>query len=75
MLQFSSSSKFCVIAEGRADLYARLAPTCEWDTAAGHAILQAAGGVVLDLDGDPLAYGKVEKGLINSGFIAWGRQV
>jgi 3'(2'),5'-bisphosphate nucleotidase len=75
MLQFSSSLKFCVIAEGRADLYARLAPTCEWDTAAGHAILQAAGGVVLDLDGDPLAYGKVEKGLINSGFIAWGRQV
>jgi 3'(2'), 5'-bisphosphate nucleotidase len=75
MLQFSSSSKFCVIAEGRADLYARLAPTCDWDTAAGHAILQAAGGVVLDLDGGPLGYGKIDRGLINPGFIAWGRQV
>lgn len=73
MLQFSSSLKFCVIAEGRADLYPRLAPTSEWDTAAGQAILEAAGGVVLTENGDPLTYGKVSDGFLNSGFLAWGR--
>jgi 3'(2'), 5'-bisphosphate nucleotidase len=71
----SSSIKFCVIAEGAADLYPRLAPTSEWDTAAGHAILCAAGGCVLDEDGAPLAYGKAPGKFINSGFVAWGRQV
>ena len=44
----------------------------EWDTAAGDAVLRAAGGVVLDLSGAPLVYGKVEDGLRNSRFIAWG---
>ncbi|CAK0743850.1 3'(2'),5'-bisphosphate nucleotidase CysQ [uncultured Gammaproteobacteria bacterium] len=54
-----SSLKFCRLAEGRADLYPRFGPTCEWDTAAGHAILAAAGGSVRTLDGQPLAYGKL----------------
>ena len=53
-----SSLKFCLIAEGEADLYPRLAPTHEWDTAAGHAVLAAAGGDVLTPDGEPLRYGK-----------------
>jgi 3'-phosphoadenosine 5'-phosphosulfate (PAPS) 3'-phosphatase len=67
-----SSLKFCVIAEGVADVYPRFAPTMEWDTAAGDAVLRAAGGIVLDLEGRPLAYGKVETGLRNAGFVAWG---
>jgi 3'(2'), 5'-bisphosphate nucleotidase len=74
-LRSSSSMKFCVIAEGAADLYPRLAPTSEWDTAAGHAILCAAGGCVLGEDGAPLTYGKAPEKFINSGFVAWGRQV
>lgn len=51
-----SSLKFCLLAEGRADLYPRFAPTMEWDTAAGHAVLEAAGGTVERLDGSPLTY-------------------
>lgn len=66
----SSSLKFCAIAEGVADLYPRLAPTCEWDTAAGDAILRAAGGHVLALDGSPLRYGKIEDGFLNPFFAA-----
>jgi 3'(2'), 5'-bisphosphate nucleotidase len=74
-LQLAGSSlKFCLIARGDADVYPRLAPTMEWDTAAGHAILDAAGGCVITLDGSPLRYGKIETGLKNNGFIAWGRQ-
>ena len=53
-----SSLKLCRIAEGAADLYPRLGPTMEWDTAAGQAVLEAAGGTVRDLDGAPLRYGK-----------------
>ncbi len=53
-----SSLKFCRLAEGAADLYPRLGRTMEWDIAAGHAVLAAAGGAVLTLDGVPLAYGK-----------------
>jgi len=68
-----SSLKFCIIAAGEADVYPRLAPTCEWDTAAGDAILRAAGGVVVTQDGAPLLYGKAENGYLNPGFIAWGR--
>lgn len=68
-----SSLKFCLLAEGRADVYPRLAPTSEWDTAAGHAILAAAGGVVLTEAGAPLSYGKAGTRYINPGFIAWGR--
>ena len=67
-----SSLKFCLIAEGLGDLYPRFAPTMEWDTAAGDAVLRAAGGAVLDPSGRPLLYGKVESGLRNGPFIAWG---
>jgi 3'(2'), 5'-bisphosphate nucleotidase len=65
-----SSLKFCLVAAGEADLYPRLGPTMEWDTAAGHAVLIAAGGSVLAPGGAPLAYGK--PGLRNSNFIAGG---
>jgi 3'(2'), 5'-bisphosphate nucleotidase len=69
----SSSLKFCLIARGEADLYARLGETSEWDTAAGHAILNAAGGTITTLDGKPLAYGKCEARFANPKFVAWGR--
>ena len=65
-----SSLKFCLVAAGEADLYPRLGPTMEWDTAAGHAVLAAAGGKVLAPSGEPLAYGK--PGFRNSFFIASG---
>ena len=65
-----SSLKFCQVAAGEADLYPRLGPTMEWDTAAGHAVLVAAGGTVLAPGGSPLRYGKA--GLRNSFFIAGG---
>jgi 3'(2'), 5'-bisphosphate nucleotidase len=69
-----SSLKFCLIACGEADVYPRFGPTMEWDTAAGHAILSAAGGCVLALDGTPLRYGKSDAGFRNDGFVAWGRK-
>ena len=53
-----SSLKFCLLAKGEADLYPRFGPTMEWDTAAGHAVLLAAGGFVSAMDGEPMAYGK-----------------
>ena len=65
-----SSLKFCIVAEGRADIYPRLSPTSEWDTAAGHAVLLAAGGRVDAPDGTPLRYGK--RVFINRGFVATG---
>ena len=68
-----SSLKFCLLAEGKADVYPRFGPTMEWDTAAGHAVLLAAGGVVLREDGAPLSYGKTASALRNPSFIAWGR--
>lgn len=68
-----SSIKFCLIADGQADLYPRFAPTSEWDTAAGEAIVVAAGGTLTDLHGKPLVYGKIETGFLNPGFIARGR--
>ena len=67
-----SSLKFCLIAEGLGDVYPRFAPTMEWDTAAADAVLRAAGGVVLAPDGRRLAYGKVDRGLRNGPFVAWG---
>ncbi len=70
----SSSLKFCLIAKGEADLYARLGQTSEWDTAAGHAILSAAGGCVTTIDGEPLLYGKSADGFANPHFVAWGRE-
>jgi 3'(2'), 5'-bisphosphate nucleotidase len=63
-----SSLKFCIVAEGEADIYPRLSPTSEWDTAAGHAVLLAAGGRVDGPDGAPLEYGK--SAFINRGFVA-----
>jgi 3'(2'), 5'-bisphosphate nucleotidase len=65
-----SSLKFCLIAAGEADLYPRFGPTCEWDTAAGQAVLEAAGGSVRREDGTPLAYGKPR--FTNPWFIARG---
>ena len=67
-----SSLKFCALAEGTADLYPRFGPTMEWDTAAGDAVLRAAGGIVLSVDGGPMRYGKAGDGFRNGGFIAWG---
>lgn len=66
-----SSLKFCRVAEGIADLYPRFGRTMEWDTAAGHAVLAAAGGSVRVLSGEPLTYGK--PGFVNPDFIARGR--
>ena len=65
-----SSLKFCLIAEGRFDAYPRTGPTSEWDTAAGQAVLEAAGGRVLGADGQRLAYGK--PGFLNGPFVAMG---
>jgi 3'(2'), 5'-bisphosphate nucleotidase len=69
-----SSLKFCFVACGEADVYPRLGPTMEWDTAAGHAILRAAGGCMVGLDGSPTRYGKRDAGFRNEGFVAWGRR-
>lgn len=66
-----SSLKFCRLAEGRGDFYPRFGQTMEWDTAAGEAILCAAGGAVLDTTGLPLIYGKAEKSYRNGPFVAW----
>jgi 3'(2'), 5'-bisphosphate nucleotidase len=63
-----SSLKFCIVAEGQADIYPRASPTSEWDTAAGHAVLLAAGGLVDGPDGQPLSYGK--RAFLNRGFVA-----
>ncbi len=67
-----SSLKFCAIARGDADIYPRLGPTMEWDTAAGHAVLLAAGGTVTKPDGSPFTYGNAAAGYRNSHFVAWG---
>jgi 3'(2'), 5'-bisphosphate nucleotidase len=67
-----SSVKFCKIAEGAVDLYPRLATTCEWDIAAGHAVLAAAGGVVTNPQGQPLKYGRADLNFRVPAFIAWG---
>jgi 3'(2'), 5'-bisphosphate nucleotidase len=69
-----SSLKFCLVARGEADVYPRLGPTSEWDTAAGHAIVTAAGGAVTMLDGTPLTYGRAGASYRNPDFVAWGRQ-
>lgn len=66
-----SSVKFCRIAEGRADVYPRLGRTSEWDIAAGDAVLSAAGGVVLSLDGTLVRYGQIGRDLKVPSFIAW----
>jgi 3'(2'), 5'-bisphosphate nucleotidase len=68
LVQAGSSLKFCRIAQGQADCYPRLGPTCEWDTAAAQAVLEAAGGFVRTLDGARLLYGKSE--VLNPSFVA-----
>jgi 3'(2'), 5'-bisphosphate nucleotidase len=70
LVAVGSSLKFCLVAAGEADLYPRLGPTMEWDTAAGHAVLSAAGGAVRGPDGQPLRYGKPE--FRNPWFVASG---
>ena len=70
MKNAGSSLKFCLLAAGEADVYPRFGPTMEWDTAAGHAILRAAGGKVTTEDGAPLLYAKSP--MRNPNFIAWG---
>jgi 3'(2'), 5'-bisphosphate nucleotidase len=67
-----SAVKFGRVAEGQADIYPRLAPTSEWDIAAGHAVVTAAGGMITDAQGAPLRFGRGGAGFIVPEFIAWG---
>lgn len=69
-----SSLKFCWVAAAKADVYPRWGPTMEWDTAAGHAVLNAAGGQILKPDGAPFTYGHGAAGFRNGPFVAWGRE-
>jgi 3'(2'), 5'-bisphosphate nucleotidase len=71
MRPMGSSLKFCLVAEGAADFYPRLGPTCEWDTAAAQAVVEAAGGAVTTLDGQPLRYNERDT-LLNPHFMAFG---
>lgn len=73
MVAAGSSLKFCLVATGEADIYPRHGRTMEWDTAAGHAVLSAAGGKVTKLDGSPFLYGKTEDGFANPFFVAKGK--
>jgi len=68
LVSMGSSLKFCLVAEGKADFYPRLGPTSEWDTAAAHAVVLAAGGDIVTLDGKPLRYNK-GKSLLNPEFL------
>lgn len=67
LVQAGSSLKLCRVAEGMADVYPRLAPTCEWDTAAAQAVVEGAGGFVMDTEGYALTYGKAK--VLNPSFI------
>jgi 3'-phosphoadenosine 5'-phosphosulfate (PAPS) 3'-phosphatase len=69
-VSIGSSLKFCLLAAGEADVYPRFGPTMEWDTAAGHAVVVAAGGSVSEIDGRALRYGK--SGFRNPAFVARG---
>jgi len=71
MRPMGSSLKFCLVAEGTADLYPRLGPTSEWDTAAAQAVVEAAGGAVTTLDGQALRYNERDT-LLNPNFLAFG---
>jgi 3'(2'), 5'-bisphosphate nucleotidase len=68
LVSMGSSLKFCLVAEGKADFYPRLGPTSEWDTAAAHAVVLAAGGDIVTLDGEPLRY-NTGKSLLNPEFL------
>jgi 3'(2'), 5'-bisphosphate nucleotidase len=67
-----SAIKFCRVAEGAADVYPRFGTTCEWDVAAGHAVVTASGGIVTDRQGAPLMFGKAAADFRIPAFIAWG---
>jgi 3'(2'), 5'-bisphosphate nucleotidase len=69
-----SSLKFCLIAAGEADIYPRFGHTCEWDTAAGHAVLVAAGGCLTTPEGKPFLYGKANEKFLNPFFVARGQE-
>ena len=69
LVEVGSSLKLCLVAEGDADVYPRLGPTCEWDTAAGQCVLEQAGGQVLKLDGEPLAYNR--ENTLNPNFVGF----
>lgn len=71
LTSMGSALKICIVAEGMADVYPRLGPTSEWDTAAAHCVLLVAGGTLTDRDGNPLLYNK--ESLLNPWFIACGR--
>jgi 3'(2'), 5'-bisphosphate nucleotidase len=71
-VEYGSALKFCRVAEGAVDIYPRLAPTCEWDVAAGYAVVAAAGGTVVMPDGAPLRFGRLREDFRIPGFIAWG---
>lgn len=73
LLPMGSSLKFCLVAEGNADIYPRLGLTSEWDTAAAQAVVEQAGGAVLELDGQPLAYNTKED-ILNPHFLVRGPQ-
>lgn len=70
LLKRGSSLKICAVAAGKADLYPRFGPTCEWDTAAGDAVLRAAGGMLTTLDRQPMTYGHAGRKFLNPEFIA-----
>jgi 3'(2'), 5'-bisphosphate nucleotidase len=72
MLPMGSSLKFCMVAEGSADVYPRLGPTSLWDTAAAHCVVEQAGGRVVKLTGEPLGYGDVSE-ILNPFFVVHGR--
>jgi 3'(2'), 5'-bisphosphate nucleotidase len=74
-VEYGSALKFCRVAEGTVDIYPRLAPTCEWDVAAGYAVVVAAGGTVVMPDGAPLRFGRLHADFRIPGFIAWGDPV
>lgn len=74
-IQRGSSLKMCTIAAGKADMYPRFGLTCEWDTAAAHAILNSAGGVITDLNGRELTYGGADPKFLNPEFIARSAEI
>ncbi len=71
LVEVGSSLKLCLVAEGLADVYPRLGPTSEWDTAAGHCVAEQAGAQVSQLDGQPLSYNKGDD-VLNPHFIVYG---
>jgi len=74
LVKRGSSLKICAVAAGKADIYPRFGPTCEWDTAAGDAVLRAAGGIMTYVDGSPMTYGHADRKFLNPEFIAWSEQ-